>query len=328
MYSRSVFSFDLPTRAVVILCAIGAVVVSARSSAAQSNLQFLVTGINAEAAGLGDAGIGSSQAAFAAFWNPAAVADAGLAAARAGYDGSTRAAANHEIGIAHHIWVGATRTYGAGGRFRAGKNAGVAVFAIATNTETQNTATETTDATYLVAGATYGRSIGGLLAGVTAKFLAQNVSALNSTGFAVDAGIMANLAGGGLRVGASLLHAGRMSELPTINTDLPTTIRVGAAVFPFRIVAVDDGFPLLDLMFAVEVSEGLAEERRRVHLGASGVLLETLVARVGYVTNDALRGLTLGLGLSYEALNFDYAVVPFDAGFGGPGHILTLTYGW
>jgi hypothetical protein len=66
----------------------------------------------------------------------------------------------------------------------------------------------------------------------------------------------------------------------------------------------------------------------RVHVGASGVLLETLVARVGYVTNDPLRGPTMGLGLSYEALNFDYAVIPFEDGFGGPGHILTLTYGW
>ena len=336
MYLPSGFSSDAPTRvlvglrSIIILCGLAAALAPCHATAGQTNLQFLVTGIDAEAAGIGDAGIGSSQAAFASFWNPAAVADAGLAGARGFYDGSTRAEAEHEIGIAHHIWVGATRTYGAGGRFRAGRSGGVAVFAIATDTEAQSSVgpTGTAGATYLETGATYARSFGSLLIGLTGKFIAQSVSSANSSGFAMDAGIIADVFDHGVRMGASLLHVGRMSELPTIDTELPTTLRLGLALYPFRIVAVDDGFPLLDLMFALEVSQGLVEERMRVHVGASGVLLETLVARVGYVTNDPLRGPTMGLGLSYEALNFDYAVIPFEDGFGGPGHILTLTYGW
>ena len=46
------------------------------------------------------------------------------------------------------------------------------------------------------------------------------------------------------------------------------------------------------------------------------------------ITNDALRNGTVGLGLRYESLVFDYALVLFDEGFGGPGHVLTLSYGW
>src|SRR5690606_14016991 len=195
MSLRFVCSSDLSARAILTVSAVAVLFGPARAATAQTNLQFLITGINAEAAGIGDAGIGSSQAAFAALWNPAAVADAGLAGARGYYDGSSRTGAEHEVGIAHHIWVGATRTYGAGGRFRAGPNGGAAVFALATDTET-----ETTDATYLAAGATYGRAFGNLLVGLTGKFVAQNVSSVNSTGFAVDVGLIGNLFDGGLRV--------------------------------------------------------------------------------------------------------------------------------
>ena len=47
-----------------------------------------------------------------------------------------------------------------------------------------------------------------------------------------------------------------------------------------------------------------------------------------FITNDELRDFTFGVGLHVETLFFDYAYLPFEGGFEGPGHVLTLTYVW
>ena len=59
-----------------------------------------------------------------------------------------------------------------------------------------------------------------------------------------------------------------------------------------------------------------------------GEVLETLVVRAGYLTNDELRDFSAGLGLTITDLQFDYTLLPFESGFGGPAHILTLSYAW
>ena len=307
------------------------VFVSSGISAAQdSAIPILVTGINAAAAGIGDAGIGASQASFAAFWNPAGVADSRLASAREVYDGSSREGSANEIGVAHHIWIGNTRTYGLSGRFALGRRQGLGLFVIASDTGDDDTGQSggTTGAQYLATGGTLAHDFGGLQIGMSAKFVSQRISSNTSRGVAFDFGVIMDLSSSGIRAGVSVLNLGKMSELAAVLTDLPATLRAGVAVYPFQVVAVDAGFPLLDLMFAVELDRDLNSDRTRWHVGASGVILETVIARVGYLTNDALRGLTVGLGLSYEAFDFDYAVVPFANGFGGPGHILTLSYGF
>ncbi len=298
--------------------------------AQQAVLPILTTGINAEAAGLGDTGIGSAQAAFASFWNPAGIADDRFPASRQHHDGSRRIDASHELGIAHHIWVGRTRTYGLAGRAKVGTRSGVAAFLIASDAGGEDTPElgGTAGAQYLTTGLTIARRFGRLQLGATGKFVAQRISSNGSNGFAGDVGVIFDAFDHGVRLGASLLHVGTLSEVPAFVTDLPTTIRAGVAIYPFKVVAVEDGFPLLDLMVAVELEQITSTNDSRLHVAASGVVLETIVARVGYVTNDALRGLTLGLGLSFDAFEFDYAIVPFSDGFGGPGHVLTLSYGW
>ena len=109
---------------------------------------------------------------------------------------------------------------------------------------------------------------------------------------------------------------------------MPTTVRVGLAVQPFRILAVDDDFTLLNTTVVAEWSHLIPDERSRMHIGLEAEALDVLMIRAGLVTNDALRSGTVGLGLRYESLIFDYALVLFEEGFGGPGHILTLSYAW
>ncbi len=287
------------------LATLGLVFFGPREARAQDVLPILTTGIDAAGAGVGDLGIGARQSAFSYFWNPATVAA----------DGPT------ELGIAHHIWVGGTRTYGLAGRARVAPGIGAAVFLVA-----RDVGDEDNDTSSLFSGGAIAASFGVLRAGASARFVTQRIAGSRARGGSVDLGIIVDLTDQGVMVGASLLHIGQLSELAAVSNDLPLTLRTGVAVFPFQVIAVDDGFPLLDLTVGVELERNLNTDLNRFHVGVSGVVLETIVARLGYISNDELRGPTLGLGLSYDAFNFDYAVVAFDDGFGGPGHMLSLTY--
>ena len=54
--------------------------------------------------------------------------------------------------------------------------------------------------------------------------------------------------------------------------------------------------------------------------------LDFLWLRTGYLVDNELRDFSVGLGLAYESFRFDYAYVPFTAGFGNAGQIVTLQY--
>ena len=119
-----------------------------------------------------------------------------------------------------------------------------------------------------------------------------------------------------------------MGKLNAEATELPNIVRVGVEVFPFQMVTAIDGASLLSTSLIFEVSRNYVTEETQLHVGISGEVLETVTARVGYLSNDPLRKYSVGIGLEITDLVFDYSVLPFEDGFGGPAHILTLTYSW
>ena len=118
-----------------------------------------------------------------------------------------------------------------------------------------------------------------------------------------------------------------MEELVDRSTELPTTVRIGASVQPFRVLSFEDGATLVDAVFSAEISRNTVDEATQVHLGASTRVMDTVQLRIGYVSNDALRDFSAGIGLEAGGLKLDYALIPFEDGFGGPGHVFTLIYG-
>ncbi len=186
----------------------------------------------------------------------------------------------------------------------------------------------TFSAQFISVGGSYARRLGPLRAGVTAKYLRERIFENEATGYAFDAGVQLDVAEGLFVVGAVLQNVGEMSELEREATEVPSTLRVGAAVFPFHILAAEDGTRLLDLSLAAEVSHLLPDAITRLHTGVAATVLDLIIVRAGFITNDELRNITFGLGLHSEKLSFDYAYLPFDEGFGDPGHVLTLTYAW
>ncbi len=290
----------------------------ALSAGQESGLAFLELGVDAAAAGMGDAQVATAQGAFATFWNPAGLADTGP----------------NEVALSHHIWVGDLRTYAAAGRFQAANRTGFGLSVTASGSgdlelrERPGPPDGVFDVQYLSVGASVGRRLGPASVGVTGRYISEEIFADRASGYGFDFGARAVFADGGVRIGAAVHNVGSMNELNTVATDLPTTARIGLAIQPFRVLSVEDDLTLLNATLVAELSHLFPDERSRFHLGAAVDVLDVLTARAGVITNDSLRNATLGLGLHYGSLIFDYALVLFDSGFGGPGHILTLRYAW
>ena len=297
---------------VILLCA------GTNASAQDSGLAFLSIGTNAAAGAMGDAQVSNSQDAFSTYWNPA-----GLAAAR-----------SNSAALSHHIWVAQTRTYSLASRFRSGPNGGVGLFLTALDSgdlearQQPGEAEGLFGAQFISLGASYGRSFGPIRLGTSVKYLSENIASDTAVGYAFDFGFQADLFREGIKIGAALQNVGEMSELNTVASELPQTVRGGISIYPFRVLAMADGTVLLNAFLTGEVSHIVPSEKTRYHFGAAAEVIELVTVRAGYVTNDELRGITFGGGLGSNGFLFDYAFMPFDDGFGGPGHVLTLLYLW
>lgn len=305
-------------RFVLLLCVAASLPALRTAHAQEAGLAFLRLGTNAEALALGDAHVAHSRDAFATYWNPAGLA----------------AASSNSAAISHHLWLADVRTYAAAARFGVGQKGGLGVFLTATGSsglearEVPGDPDGLFSAQFVSLGAAYGRQFGPLRAGVTAKYLSEQVYFNDASGFALDAGLQLDLWQNGLQLGAALQNVGEMSELSVQSTPLPRLVRAGAAVFPFRILTSDDDAPLFNLMVTGEVSHLVPAEMTRVHVGVAGEVLEMLTLRLGYLSNDAVRRFSFGAGLGYESLAVDYAFLPFQQEFDGPGHVLTVGYRW
>lgn len=286
-------------------------------SAQDSGLSFLTLGVDAAALARGDAGVAQTGGAFASYWNPA-----GLAGTRS------------EVGVSHHVWIGDIRTYALNGAFSIGERSGIGLSVVATGAgdlEARQQPGESDglfDAQFVSAGASFGHAFGPVRAGATVKLLSERIFANSANGYGFDLGVQTSLLSGSVHLGAVMANMGSMEELNVEATELPRLLRVGAEIFPFRAITALDGEVFLSTSLLAEVSHNYVTDRTKWHFGLSAEVLETVTARVGYLTDDFLRDVSAGIGVEVADLWFDYAVLPFEDGFGGPAHILTLRYGF
>jgi hypothetical protein len=296
-----------------VLMALSPLVVVAQDS----GLSFLTLGVNAEALAKGDAGVASSDGASASYWNPA-----GLAGTQS------------EVGVSHHVWIGDIRTYALNGAFSVGEHSGIGVSVVATgagNLEARQQPGESDglfDAQFVSAGVSFGHQFGPVRAGVGVKLLSERIFTNSANGYGFDIGIQTELLNESVHLGVVMANMGSMQELNVEATELPRLLRVGAEVLPFRAITALDGEVFLSTSLLAEVSHNYVTERTKWHFGLSAEVLETVTARIGYLSDDFLRDVSAGVGIEVADIWFDYAILPFEDGFGGPAHILTVRYGF
>ena len=285
--------------------------------AQESGLAFLAVGLDAESLALGNQAVATTSGALANFWNPAGLS---------GFEGA-------QVAASHHIWISDVRTYGALAATRLGPRWGGGAFLSTTrfgsddNSLPGSVKPAEEEAEFFAIGAAVGRHVGRhLRVGVGLKVLSEQLASSRAFGYAFDGGVQASFLDNDIRAGAALANVGEMGTLNVEPTKLPRVMRVGVSVSPFRVVNAFDSSLLLDTDLHAEVSHNTAQDRTQVHLGVSGVVLETVIVRTGYLSNDDLRNWSFGAGIQAAGLVFDYALLPFEEGFGGAAHILTGTY--
>ena len=286
--------------------------------AQEGGLAFLRIGTNASAGGMGDTQVANSRDAFSTYWNPAGLA----------------AATSNSAAISYHAWVADMQTYAMATRFRAGQNAGIGLFVTATGSGGLEARVQPGDpdgtfsVQFISTGLSYGRTFGPVRAGVTAKYLSEKVYTETAVGYGFDVGVQAAVVDESVHLGVALLNVGEMNELDAAATKLPRMLRAGVAFSPFNIRMEEDDAMLLRSLLSAEVVHRFPDDKTQLHFGAEAKLLELIALRAGFITNDDLRRFTFGAGFIYEGVHFDYAFLPFESGFEGPGHILTMIYHW
>ena len=299
--------------AVLLVCTFFAVPAMGQNT----GLGFLRIGVNAVGGSIGDAQVSHVRTAFATYWNPAGLV-----------------AEHNSVAASHRIWVGNIRAYDVAAQLPAGRNSawGLAVTASETNDLEARTLPGEADgyfgAQFISAGISYARIVYGLRAGITAKYLLERIFDTNASGYALDFGIQADALNGQLHLGAALRNLGRMSKLETERTPLPRLIQGGLAFSPLQIITALEEARLLDLMINLETSHLFDDNLTRFHLGCTIKIMELVDLRGGYISKDELRTYTFGIGFFFDTIDADYAYIPFEGGFDGPGHILSLIYSW
>lgn len=296
---------------------LGLLLITAPAAGQDTGLSFLRIGVNARASSMGDSQVASVANAYATYWNPA-----GLAHGTNSVTGS------------HRIWIGDIKAYDLAAQLSAGSNGSWGLALTATDSGDLQARTQPGDpdgkfsAQFISSGISYARTLRGLRIGVTAKYLRERIFDTNASGYAIDAGIQADLLDGQLSFGAALRNWGRMSVLETERTPLPRLIQAGIALSPLQIIAIFDETRLLDLMMSIEASHLFDDRLTRLHLGSAVTIMELVDLRAGYISKDELRSYTFGIGFKFDKIDADYAYIPFEDGFDGPGHILSILYHW
>ncbi|MDD4857566.1 MAG: PorV/PorQ family protein [Candidatus Krumholzibacteria bacterium] len=148
-----------------------------------------------------------------------------------------------------------------------------------------------------------------LSAGVTAKLIYEKIDFESATGWAIDIGVIHRSMIRGLTLAASMLNFGPEAKFVEEKFYPPFQLRGGASyrydadwLMGNAILAVDAIFP----------NDGEA----KLHSGVEYNYRGLLSVRAGYKANYYSQGPTLGLGVYYRNLRFDYAFMPtsYDLG--------------
>jgi hypothetical protein len=161
------------------------------------------------------------------------------------------------------------------------------------------------------------RPIENVSVGVSVKYLYEKLYADDATGFGIDAGIVYHTPITGLQAGASVTNTGTLQQFRNERSDLPTFLRAGATY----------AFELQEFAFSASVATANNLQYAEHHLLGSleGTYNHFISLRAGYATGYDARGLSAGLGVKYQFVQFDYAYIPFSLGL-GDGHLFTLGF--
>jgi hypothetical protein len=293
----------------VLLC-VFAGAATCRAEERGTGLAFLRIGVGARAAGLGNAYVSGVDDGTATYWNPA-----GLARVR-----------TLDISLMHNEYFQDVRYEFLGFGRRIGAHAvGASVAGLYTGSEAMERRDEFGNFEGHFGSYDFAASLGyayrfgeDLSAGLTVKYLTENIDRTNASGFAADAGIQWDTPVDHLRIGAVVQNVGPSMKFIDDEFDLPTTVQGGARYA----VPMAAG----EFMVVAEVRKVRGDDAG-LDLGTSYEYREMAALRFGYKSGLDSEDVSFGLGFRKHRVRLDYAFVPYGNDLGDT-HRVGLGYSY
>jgi len=291
----------------------------------QSGLDLLTTGPSTKALGLNETVTAELLGASDLYTNPANLA-----------------LENHSsINADYTLWIGDITHAHAAINLRRNKHAlafgflGSEVNDIPLRGNQAGPARGTFTVSFLSLSGAYAYKLGPIALGTTIQYLREEYYIYNASGYAANFGASTDLWDKRLQLGASLLNLGRMDKLQTESTDLPTIFRAGfnARLFTFN-PPENDHLPITlylknDLVVPTHSVHQTTQNKDRqnpyTNIALEFRIAQAISLRTGYKTGNTVRHWSAGLGISLDSISANYAIVPFETGY-GTVHSLGISY--
>ncbi len=164
-------------------------------------------------------------------------------------------------------------------------------------------------------------------AGISGHYLNEEIFPYRANGYAFSLGLASSFLNDRIRLGISLLNLGEMESLNQVPTELPTSFNIGIAADVMELVHFKSpDLPILvtlmaDYVIPVHNSEpntyaDYNPDENYINLGVSLVIADVVQVNSGYKTGDNTRPVSFGAGFITEKVTFNYALIPFNTGFG------------
>ncbi len=284
---------------------LSAVQVNAEAGGGRTSANFLLLGVGAKAIGTGNAMTADDNDLFAVKYNPASLADNMNTKIGFSYSAYFENIGHHYLGYQRKN-LGVSLQYLDYGKFNRTTYSGF------------NQIQGNFSAQDICAAVSYGYKFQDILdAGISLKYIKSKLAEFSANAMALDLGMQKEflLFNENIRTGISILNLGSKLKYVSKDENLPLTYRLGL------------GYSILEnINFNLDFVKQQYNEFG-MQSGIEWKYKNTLAIRMGYDgLNEASKKITMGFGVKYSHLEFDYVFVPYNDL--DSLHNLTVQYGF
>lgn len=269
-------------------------------NAGNTGYSFLKIGVGASEIGLAEAVSSKFVSPFSLNYNPALITQSDFSS----------------IGLMHNAWVQDLSS-----EFLVANSSiyGIPFFITINSTQISNIevrtrpgeAEGTFDAHYFYGGAGSGFNLfEDFSIGFQFKYIYENIYVDESYGYAFDFGIFKKNLIENFNSGLSFRNFGKVNFLSSESSSLPSEVRFGLSYSGNLSISKFRFYPSMDF------HKYLAYKKLYLLLGLETNYDNLIRLRLGYNSGRDLNNFSLGLGIKYRSVSFDYAFLPFRENFG------------
>ncbi|MBN2092956.1 PorV/PorQ family protein [candidate division KSB1 bacterium] len=272
---------------------------------AQAGYTFLKIGVDARTTGFGEAGVTLEGDVSTVFFNPAGITSIKGYSVFTGYTTwfadiqKTAIAAGFELNKIGHFAISAAMM-----DYNSVEGTAIDITNPLGYRDTGNLGIQE-----YVVGLTYGRRFTDRFGvALTAKYCAQDLIAKKSNIFAIDVGTLYDIRWKGLKIGMSIQHFAPNMKYVEETFQLPLTFQIGAQANLLSFINIESNMYRLDFHLAacnpIDYSE-------RFHFGLEYWFKDIISLRGGYKSNYDEEGISMGVGVRYTGIHFNYSFADF-----------------